>query len=280
MTLFKQDYLDVVDAEGRVHPLLRELAQVTGITDIPYDLPTFVTVTQQHWLRGACERWDVDPEKWIDRKSQIEVILEKIGVLKPSVPSQLIECDYLLVHGTEAQPFASRLKFAASLLRDQLVNPRKVIVLTGNRALIPREHDYMRSLGAKLRSEAHEFNIACLLCEQDAYKASIGMRSMKIVLARPEAEEKRATTVSTLRRWFNYESFEKGRVVAISSVPFIPYQDATLRLVLPLKVQTMTLGTYEDEPESLATCLDAVARWLYQENLYQKRQLRGGEDHL
>jgi len=80
----------------------------------------------------------------------------------------------------------------------------------------------------------------------------------------------RPTTGDTVNAWMEKQP-EAGSCVAISSQPHVLYQQAVLATLLPENFHVETIGYQENGHAKIAETLDALARFLYQENIRRKK---------
>ena len=75
----------------------------------------------------------------------------------------------------------------------------------------------------------------------------------------------RPNTGDTIIAWLKHNP-KPGEILAISSQPYVQYQDAVLKTLIPHGFSTETIGPATvGDSEAIAVNLDNVARILYQE---------------
>lgn len=80
----------------------------------------------------------------------------------------------------------------------------------------------------------------------------------------------RPNTADTIIAWLNTKP-KPGTVVAISNQPYVHYQDAVLRALMPEQFSLSTIGSKSNK-NNINLHLDNLARILYQENQIQEKQ--------
>jgi hypothetical protein len=100
------------------------------------------------------------------------------------------------------------------------------------------------------------------------------MRKVLMVLVNTQKQEapdgtlRRPDTKSTIDTWL-LEHSQPGSSLAVSNQPFNGYQDLVVRALLPAGFSLETVGfAVPENYESVAMCLDSLARWLYSECAY------------
>ena len=76
---------------------------------------------------------------------------------------------------------------------------------------------------------------------------------------------RRPNTRDTINEWLQKYNPHNGSILAISNQPFIGYQDAVLRNILPKGFSIETVGCENLENETTTIILDSLARWIYHE---------------
>ncbi len=82
---------------------------------------------------------------------------------------------------------------------------------------------------------------------------------------------KRPTTGDTIKLWLT-ELAPQGKILAISNQPYVGYQHAVLKSFVPKELLVETVGPKTAVVNS-DIVVDNLARWLYQENLLQKKAI-------
>ena len=250
--------------ENKATELLAQLLEATKTT-CDKTLPSIVEATQEAWLRKPHqERWQMgDPNGMY--KDDVLPLLDKLGITA-SIDPEAKEYDYAIILGATVTTIEDRLAQLKKYL-DKDIRIKKLILLTGQRDLTDDEKKYMANQGApnvKTETDAMKFiakaepfkHIECTLVDTPKQQTSNGS------LRRPN-------TADTVANWIA-QSPAPGSILAISSQPFVAYQDTSLRTYLPRNFSLETVGDIDPRERTTSLFLDTIARWLYQENLRQE----------
>lgn len=203
---------------------------------------------QKEWRQQGKERWDFD-RRFEDQKETLAPIFEEMGYLQERVPSKT-SYKYALIHGATIKRVKSRL---ASLKKamDQGVRFERVVFLSGMRFLEPFERE---GLPSSVQTEAE---MAQWVADQQDWL--VGRIPFEVINAPPPPHQTRPSTIDTLKTWLATNP-EPGPCLAFSNQPYIPYQDAIAKNVVPLAFEWETAGDAADENWSVAIVLDTIAR--------------------
>ena len=81
----------------------------------------------------------------------------------------------------------------------------------------------------------------------------------------------RPNTGDTIKLWLT-KTKPTGSVLAISNQPYVGYQHAVLKTFVPKEMSIETVGPKPSTSASSDLLLDTLARWLYQENVFQNQK--------
>ncbi len=280
----------LLDNQGRPTADLLELLQATGIN---HD-GTLAGIVQQTQKKQP-EGWLRDPQK--ERWEIAEMHKEKHAILKPlfaqlNMLNQIMPCrqyyDYVVILGGTVHGVRARLAYLAKLWQNN-VRFGSIIMLGSQRPLysdretkadllnkgnkiLPFKKDW------QLQGElpATEIAMMRMVFEQSDLPASWALLPITFIdppmKVTKEGKLTRPTTQDTIHAWLATQP-KPGSVLAISSQPFVGYQDAVLRRFLPSVFATETVGPKAGKITStMAILLDTLARWLYTELHVRKEQ--------
>ena len=242
------------------------LSELTSALDIPNNADVIVE-TQKRWLRKpGQERWDL-AELSDDQRTFVLDWAKKEGLFTSWRPA-CKTYDKALVLGATTSHMRMRLDYLKELwLQGTRFN--EIVWLTGDRPLNKQVDD----LAERCSNESQAAHI--LWKEADLPEQ---MRNLPVVfIAVPMKQEgtslKRPNTEDTIVAWLKTTP-EPCRSLFVSDQPFCGYQFAVVKTCLPQAFEFDLVGQGVDptgHPAAAAITLDSIARWIYQENLYQSR---------
>lgn len=237
------------------------LCELAAALNIPANA-NLIEETQKHWLRKpGQERWEMLelPQK---QKQFVISWAEKEGLYAPWAPSNSLY-DKALILGTTVPLMQKRLDYLKKLWNDG-IQFHEIVWLTGERPLDPQ----MDGLSDHYQNEAEAARYlwkSATLPEQ--------MQQLPVVfISLPMQGTKRPNTEDTINAWLKTET-EPVKSLFISDQPFNGYQFAVVKTNLPDAFTFDLVGPGVDpqcHPAAAAITLDTIARWIYQEALYQK----------
>jgi hypothetical protein len=247
-----------------------ELIQLLDYLNIPHDrtLENIVDVTQKKFLRGRHqERWHIE-DSYHGQEVNLLPFFDRLSMVRNVYPLRLYY-DYALVLGSLLETAKKRLSYLVSLWEKGL-RFGQLVILGGARALTDFEKEEFKSLlpGASIP----ETEVEMLKIMYTYVSMPQSMRQIPFILidaaAQPNAA--RATTGDTVKAWLATSPLP-GTVLAISSQPFVAYQDKVVKTVLPPEFVVETVGPESSDDIVSAVYLDNLARWIYQEQELRKR---------
>lgn len=242
------------------------LSRLVFALDIPKDTD-IITETQNRWLRKADqERWELN-ELSPKQKHLVLDWAEEQGLFAPWKPA-CKTYDKALILGATTSRMQMRLDYLKELWI-QGTRFHEIVWLTGDRPLDKR----VDSLKDRCQNESEAAHI--LWKEVDLPQE---MRNLPVIfVAVPMKTEgtslKRSNTEDTIIAWLKTTS-KPCKVLFVSDQPFCGYQFAVIKTCLPEAFQFDLVGQGVDStshPAAAAITLDSIARWIYQESLYQSR---------
>ena len=202
----------------------------------------------QTWIQSG-DRWtfqDIAEEK----RSDILAVFEEMGWFEAKHASKK-HYDYAVVLGALHASVQRRITHLINTY-NRGVRFDAVVFLTGKRPLHPEKESSFRGMETDMMIEV--WKAASLPKE---------LRDLPLIVvdAPPLPERGRPTTESTLYAWLN-KAPKEGSCLFFSSQPFVNYQDAIIKHVLPPSFETETIGPEGGRGLPVAVLLDTVAKWL------------------
>ena len=242
------------------------LLELSVALDIPQDA-CLITETQKRWLRKAGqERWEV-AELPLQQKRFVLDWAKKQGLFSPWTPGYTTY-DKALILGATTSRMQMRLNFLKELWY-QGTRFSEIVWLTGERPLDPRVDD--------LIDRCHNESEAARILWQETDLPKDMCNLPVIFIAVPMKMEgtsfKRPNTEDTIIAWLKTVS-QPCLLLFVSDQPFCGYQFAVVKTCLPESFSFDLVGQGVDptsHPLAAAITLDSIARWIYQESLYEAK---------
>jgi hypothetical protein len=234
-----------------------------------------VAETQKQWLRPPdSERWQLQETASKSEKKQLMHLFESIGLVSAIAPIQL-QYDYILFMGGDLPGNLERLDYLNKLWH-QNVRAKKIIFLTSSRPLDPIHESYekIRFIINKANLPINtEYDLLKMLYSQMQLPSELRAIPIEYVNTPHQIRNGRtyrATTPDTIMQWLQQHP-KPGSCLVISSQPLIGYQDAVARTLLNHNFYIESVGPQADNNVTTLEFLDSLARWIYQENEYLKK---------
>ena len=198
---------------------------------------------QQKILQEGKERWEMeDPYK--DKFEEAWPLLREIGCID-AIHAKKMHYDYALLLGSGEKVMLDRLDFLYEEYK-RGVRFDKIYLLTGQRDLRPKEAPF----GTETKLFIH-------LLENHPLKNT----APYFVIDTPKDEgRERPTTINTFVFWLK-TSPTPGSCLLISSQPFVDYQHAIFKTVIPNNFPSEAIGSENTIPYKMGEYLDNIARW-------------------
>jgi len=267
------------DANGKVTQTLSEILKITGI-EHDGTLEDIVIQTQKIWLRGGVERFNLQGDRFANKKNLLMSHFKKMNMIDEVRPNKK-HYDYALLLGSLLNNVRSRFAYLVKIWNEG-VRFDKLVFLTGQRDLVKEKESLTMMFdrqqvvlpikkgwqwdGIEPQTEADMMRIVYEQAELPE-----GMRTIPFVLIDtskhqlPSGTWYRPTTETTVQEWMK-TSPQPGSCIAASSQPYVLYQDTICRSYFPEKFSLETVGDQTSET-SVIIYLDTLARWLYQEQV-------------
>ena len=216
--------------------------------EIPQNLPETELVAEigKRWNQTGKERWEYE-NRHEGLKDELAPIFQKMGYLDEISPSQQ-KYDYAIVHGATL----ARVKSRTASLKKALasgVKINQIVFLTGMRELETWEKE------ALPENIYWEWEMVEYVYQTSDLPKEI---AVKIINAKAPSNQKRPSTIHTVAAWLEQKP-TPGSCLAFSNQPYVPYQHAVLKNLLP---EGLSLETVGDKAEnwSVALVLDTIAK--------------------
>ena len=261
------------------------LLEFLDIQNIPYKgtLSSLITNLHEQWLKRirppGTERWEIDHEvieEFETQASQLMPYLKKFGFVDHQFPYQH-SFHYAVLLGSDMSDFCKRLDYL-NYLYEQGIHFEKVIVLTGQRILSPKETKmYLQKclMAIGTSCNLHDIN-GPLTTETQMVQAIMNharvpwKAKVEIIHTPPTYVNgimKRPNTTDTVIEWLKYLP-QPGSILAISTQPFVLYQDIVLKRILPKNFYIETVARQALPSVKMAVYLDTLVRYLYVAEYY------------
>jgi hypothetical protein len=232
--------------------------------NIPQDAD-IISETQKRWLRKpGQERWEL-AELPPEQRLFVLNWAEEQGLFAPWKPA-CEKYDKALILGATTSHMQIRLDYLKELwLQGTRFN--EIVWLTGDRPLDKRVDGLIDRCNNESEAAHILWEEAHLPVEMRNLSAVFIAVPMKI----EGSSSKRPNTEDTIIAWLKTNP-QPCTALFVSDQPFCGYQFAVIKTCLPASFQFDLVGQGVDStshPAAAAIILDSVARWIYQENLYQ-----------
>lgn len=281
------DYQSLLHNHGKVSPVVLELLRLTNVVIENHDLENVVSATQQAWLRPPhFERWQIDHALENTRNNTIP-LFEKLGMRSEELPSENFH-DYVFVLASTFKEMRHRLGLLRRLWLGGL-RCKTLVFHASNRPKCPEFEETdeflldVANTTLPVRKDwvpphkmpANENEALHFLFDQADMPEELRNTPLISVVGQMTYDHERnlairPTTASVAKFFVQGLSPEAQAVsstcLAISSSPFIGYQDSVLRACLPQSFTLSTIGSaLQPEDDFVGMYLDVLARWLYVE---------------
>ncbi len=250
--------LQIKDDKGELKPAAKELLSLFSDRG-ELTIEALIPQLKADWMQAKKERWEMDA-RYQDKWDEALPLLEQLDCIKEIYPKEK-HYDYALLLGSLGPNMVKRLDYLFTLWQ-QGVCFDEVVLLTGARDLDPKREDFPEGLKT-------ETDLLIYLFENHPlhkYVSYTVIDSEKTTLK--DELLHRPTTASTILKWLD-DSPTPGSCLAISTQPFVGYQEAVVRFFLPEAFAVEAVGPAITNPTyyPLSVYLDNFAKWLAYEHL-------------
>ncbi|MES1224614.1 MAG: hypothetical protein ABUT20_54485, partial [Bacteroidota bacterium] len=268
----------LIDEAGKPHEQLKNLLATLSI-EHDGTLATIVAETQKAWLRPKDrERWEIQ-ECFENYSTVILETAQALGIIEDLKPRQKYY-DYALLHGSDIHDVKERLGYLIKLAMDE-ISFNSLIILSGPRPLDPtienheilhqQHRDLKNKINWNAKSKHPETEIEMIEYIFNQVVLPEGLQVPTYFISSPickssDGHIKRPTTATTVETWLATNP-SPGTCLAISNQPYVIYQDAVLKNLLPTSFFLETVGPALPHNKRNTLCgeiLDTIARILYE----------------
>lgn len=245
---------------------LEKLKQATQGTEETKENPA--------WLRQPrTERWDIDDNDKIKTDTdKYTDLFTQLGLFEKKEPKQQ-DYDVVLLFGARQACVEERLGYLCSLLKDNKLKVKQLVLLGGQRPLMKDREAITDTLQEKLKKEPTELDMMKALVNQRVEDGVLKGVDIVPINAASKEDGRRPSTADTILEWLEKKPLDvNASVLAISNQPHIAYQEAVLKGILDKESLLDSIGLLETvgsalgtlgEREKISIVLDALARCIY-----------------
>jgi len=250
--------------DHKIDPIaLSELASSLGIAEDA----NIIDATQKRWLRKNQERWEL-AELSSDQKKLVLDWATRQGLFTSWKP-YFNTYDKALILGATTSRMQMRLDYLKGLWNEG-IRFKEIVWLTGDRPLNNQVDDLLDRANNESQA-AHVIWEETILPEE---MRNISVSFIAVPMKIEGSSHKRPNTEDTIIEWLKVAP-QSCTALFVSDQPFCGYQFAVIKTCLPETIQFDLVGQGVDpssHPSAAAITLDSIARWIYQENLYQSKE--------
>ncbi len=250
------------------------LALLTGIESTDWN--DLISATQKIWCRPkGSERSELKPI-FTDKFEECMQLFNHLGLCNEVLPRGR-DFKYGLILGSTAKQMARRLGFLERLIASEAVVVEKLVLLAGVRELWPEDYEYLEQVITTTQDCKTETDALYALLKNTSLFPRLKELPIAIIDSQAESGDSRPRTINTVRDWIATHPLP-GACIALSTNPYIPYQDLTLRTSLDSSFSLETCGPADlrlQEDLATALCFDSLARWIWQHDRWKKEMQIG-----
>lgn len=212
------------------------------VFDIPSSAPQeeILETIQRLWMQQGKERWQFE-NKYEELRPQIWPLFQQIGMVDAIRPTKS-HYETVLVFGSLLTTFQNRFDY----LIDCGISFDQVIFLTGERPLLDSEKEKLPGLHTESEMVRWVYQQSPLSKEIPALFIEVPMKG-----------DRRPNTLDTIHAWLQTDPHPQT-CLAISSQPYVHYQEAILARFVPFPIETV--GYSVKGNPTVALMLDTLAR--------------------
>lgn len=265
--------VEFVSKQGTVNPLIFKLLKWTGILYTDGTLASVVDETQKHWMRKpGSERWDV-VDISSDYQKELYTICKELSLFSEIKPEHQ-EYEYAFVLGALFQRMKLRFEYLVHLW-NQGVRFNSIVFLSGSRPINQAQGENQDELEKwtnikiqnmpQTETELLQFIYDHIVMPEEMRKLPVYIIDVPM-LKNTDGTVRRPTTPDTVEWWLKTDP-KPGKVLAVSSQPYVWYQDSVLQTLLSSTFEVDTVGQACLDDPKIGVLLDTLARILYQEKI-------------
>ncbi len=240
----------VIDESGAPHPALLELCE---LVEVPQEknLDRLAEACVKAW-RQTGERWSFE-NRLEERRNEILPLIDRLEMLRP-IHAKQKRYQYGVILGG----LASSVKLRIDFLKEEFnkgVRFDALVFLTGERTLHPeKEREY-------LTVARTETELMLKIWEQEELPQELRDLRLIVIDAPPAIGRSRPTTESTIIEW-QKTSPNPGSCLFFSSQPYVNYQHAVVKALVPPSFSIETVGCGGGKTFPISILLNTVTQEL------------------
>lgn len=253
-------------ASSVVNPTLLEFLKEMKI-EHDGTLTSMINATQAAgWQRPLqVERWQV-PDLNVEERGIVLSYATKMGLLESRYP-QKKHYDYAVIMGGATFRMEKRMQFFQELWNAGYRFDR-IVLLSGDRPIDPA----VEKLPEGCKTETEAAHAMWKMRDLPAEIRNIPTLFVDMPMVPIYRGKRRPSSADTIAKWIKTHP-KPGSCLFISNQPYINYQEATARLLIPKGFTVEMVGPGAVPAElNAADILDSIARWLYQEGQLPKNK--------
>lgn len=256
-------FLSLLMAGYSKEPLINEkgelsesFIQLLQACDLPQgsSLEETALITKQAWIQVGKERWEYE-ERFNDKQEAALPLLKRLGCFE-AVNAKESHYDYAIVLGALLSRVAARLDFLFEEWQ-RGVRFSTLVFLTGERDISPDK---------ELVPEGIETETEMMLYLYHNHPLCAVTRHLPLLVVHTPKQPSllgllvRPNTADTVNAWLATRP-TPGSCLAVSDQPFVLYQEAVLRYLLPPSFKLEVVGAADPGKYPLILYLDNLAKW-------------------
>ncbi len=218
-------------------------------------------ITQEHMIRPKGEERSQinEPESFKQHRAELLQVLEQAGMTEGVKPTQKYY-DHVLVLGATEAEVDKRLDTLKQMW-DQGVRFGKIQLLGSERPLVAEQEQSAGRRGPNGAASRIEMDMMEARYYEKAASWPKDMQNVRVfeVNTYNKPDGARATTKDTIEAWQQTHP-EAGEVLAISSHPYVKYQDAAIKAAVPRNFHVDTVGEAAPRDIKISVAADTLAR--------------------
>ncbi len=224
--------------------------------------------------KGNMERWEISEQEpeWVIKNRDIVIYnLKTMGFIEEIGPYYFNFHDTICILGSTADDLQSRIDYADSLVKSNYIKPKNVILLAGERYVIPEVDGDIESL--KLIAQKYKLDSWKKVTEthlikdiyEKSYMSQLGLNL--IVIDTPKGKLSRPTTSSTMMKLKEHlkDNAEIKNIAFISNQPYVKYQKAVIDMAMWDKSVDVNYSVYGNgtNTENLNSKIEALGSLIF-----------------
>jgi len=252
----------LLQADGKPLQPLIDIAKIYHIPDED-QFDSILAFAQTHFFQANRERWEFS-DVTSDKIEELYSAFTSLGCIDEIHPKQQ-SYTYALVLGSTESNMKERISYLINEWENG-IRFSEVVLLSGD-----------RPLDKKIEPASASFATEADLIVHLWYALTKGdLHSLPVTVVRSPMKYsstllKRPNTQDTIIDWLKL-SPQEGSCLAVSSQPFVYYQQSILQLHLPQGFSLDVIGPKNSQGFSLPIYLDNLARWMFQEHIRKLKE--------